>query len=264
MVERLPLEHSGIVTLLDRLAAIGGAEPRLIGLAGAQGSGKSTLARAYARAHPGALAFSLDDFYLTARARAGLAECVHPLLRTRGVPGTHDLALLGRTLDALHHAAPDESTPIPVFDKLADDRLPLGEWRSFAGRPSLILVEGWCLGALPESEAALAEPVNALERERDSDGRWRRYVNAQLAGQYAALFARFGAIAFLRAPGIDQVVLWRQEQQETLLGRALAPAEAEQIAGFVAHFERITRHMIAGGVRADLVADLAPDRSVRG
>jgi D-glycerate 3-kinase len=252
--------------LADLIAAAAGrgegGRPALIGLAGAQGSGKSTLAAAFAAGRPDAAVFSLDDFYLDAAARARLAEMVHPLLGTRGVPGTHDLDLLEATIASLRSAGPDDVTPIPVFDKLGDDRVPRDQWRMFLGRPGVILVEGWCLGATPQDEAELATPVNALEREADGDGRWRRWVNAQLAGPYAAFFARFDAIAFLRAPDMARVVRWRSEQQQGLLARPLSKGEEAEIAGFVAHFERITQHMIAGGVRAELVMELAADRSV--
>jgi len=37
---------------------------------------------------------SLDDFYLGHAARLQLARDIHPLLATRGVPGTHDIAFL--------------------------------------------------------------------------------------------------------------------------------------------------------------------------
>lgn len=237
--------------------------PWLLGLAGAQGSGKSTLAWRFAEARSDVAAFSLDDVYLPAVARAELASAVHPLLATRGVPGTHDLTLLDQTLAALAAANEGDRTQLPAFDKLADDRLPREQWPVFVGRPAIILVEGWCIGATPESPPALAEPLNALERENDADSCWRRYVNDQLAEPYAALFARFDAIAYLRAPSFDCVLDWRCEQQEGLLGRPLEPGERDGIARFVAHFERITRHMIDGGVRADVIADLAPDRSVR-
>ena len=36
---------------------------------------------------------SLDDLYLPKAERLRLARDVHPLLATRGVPGTHDVAL---------------------------------------------------------------------------------------------------------------------------------------------------------------------------
>ena len=58
---------------------------------GAQGSGKSTLARflqLYLEKLYGlsVVILSLDDLYLTRAERIALAEEVHPLLETRGVP----------------------------------------------------------------------------------------------------------------------------------------------------------------------------------
>src|SRR5690348_14070644 len=75
-------------------------EPILVGLAGAQGSGKSTMAPRVAQQLEDAglrtAILALDDFYLTHAERAERARTVHPLLATRGVPGTHDIALLNR------------------------------------------------------------------------------------------------------------------------------------------------------------------------
>ena len=234
----------------------------LIAISGAQGSGKTTLARAVA-ARTGAVHLSLDDVYLTRVERDHLARTVHPLFATRGPPGTHDLALLNRVVDILSGAGPDDRTPLPAFDKLADDRLPPEAWPVFSGRPTAILLDGWCLGAAPQTAAALAEPVNGLERARDPDGRWRRAVNDQLAGPYRALFARFDALLFLRSPAFEVVLDWRCEQEAGLMG--LAPADLPEaararLAGFIGHFERITRSMIAGGVAADVVVDLDRDR----
>ncbi|HRL23495.1 MAG TPA: kinase [Brevundimonas diminuta] len=234
----------------------------LIGIAGAQGSGKTTLARAAAE-RLGAAYLSLDDVYLTGAERQALAREVHPLFAVRGPPGTHDLGLLERTLAALRAAGADSRTPLPAFDKLADDRAPKTDWPVFAGRPSAVLVDGWCLGATPQAEADLAAPVNALEAERDGHGIWRRAANAALAGPYAEAFARFDAVLFLKAPSFDAVLDWRCEQEAGLMGLPpadLPSARRAELALFIQHFERITRHMLAGGVRADLVFQLDADR----
>ena len=74
-------------------------QPLIVGINGCQGSGKSTLAH-YLRTildaghHIGAEVLSIDDFYLSRQQRQHLANTVHPLLFTRGVPGTHDIGLL--------------------------------------------------------------------------------------------------------------------------------------------------------------------------
>lgn len=231
-------------------------------IVGAQGSGKTTLARA-AAVRFGTAQISIDDVYLTRAEREALAGEVHPLLLTRGPPGTHDLGLLGRLIDRLSLAQPDTVTRLPDFDKRGDDRRPETEWREFRGRPAAVLVDAWCLGATPQTEAELAVPVNALEVERDPDGTWRRWVNDQLGGPYAAFADRFDAILFLAAPGFDVVLDWRCEQEADLLGvspEALPADERERLAVFIQHYERITRHMLAGGVRAHVTWPLGADR----
>ena len=58
------------------------------------------------------------------------------------------------------------------------------------------------------------------------------------------------------------VLRWRQEQEAALLGRPLLDTERAGIARFVQHFERITRHMMAGGVRADIIVRQDEERRV--
>lgn len=213
----------------------------IVGIAGAQGSGKTTLlpriaAMLSARGfRPATLA--LDDFYLTKAQRLALATSVHPLLATRGVPGTHDTALLGATLDALLEGS--ASVSVPRFDKVTDDRaLP----REVPPPVDIVLLEGWCIGAGPQPQVALAEPVNALERDEDPDGKWRCWVNEQLSAAYARLFARLDLQIFLRAPDFAVVEHWRAEQEAGLGNAAM---EAGELRRFVAHYERITRAMLA-------------------
>ena len=37
---------------------------------------------------------SIDDFYKTQKERLNLSKKVHPMLATRGVPGTHDVQMM--------------------------------------------------------------------------------------------------------------------------------------------------------------------------
>lgn len=255
-----------LLDLVCDLAAAGAApdRPPLIGIAGAQGSGKTTLARAAADRLGGA-AFSLDDVYLTKAERMALAAQVHPLFAVRGPPGTHDLDLADRTVAALRAADAGSATRLPAFDKLADERAPENAWPVFRGRPAAILIEGWCLGAVGEAPAALAAPVNALERDEDPNAIWRSYADQALSGRYAALFTGFDAIVFLAAPSFDTVLDWRCEQEVGLLGIApgdLPAARRGELARFIQHFERITRHMLAGGVAATVTVRLDARRGV--
>jgi D-glycerate 3-kinase len=236
------------------IAAVHGGKPIVVGLAGAQGSGKSTMAPRLARrlAAEGLRTqiLALDDFYLTRAERTDLARTVHPLLATRGVPGTHDLALLSAALDALLAGRPAE---VPLFDKGTDDR---SGWRELDGAADVILLEGWCIGARPEPQDRLSEPVNALEREEDPDGVWRNWVNHRLATDYAALFAQLAVRIMLRAPSFDVVLAWRTEQERALLFGGMFGAAIKR---FIDHYERITRWMLEDEP-ADLVIDLDPSR----
>ena len=251
MTTRPPLSagfDAGLVeaALHAALASASGRTP-VFAICGLQGSGKSTLAAqvvglAQSRGLRAA-ALSLDDFYLTRAQRLRLADEVHPLLATRGPPGTHDLALALRTLDALRDGAP---VALPRFDKLDDERLAEPRWERTDARLDLALFEGWCLGVPAQDEAELAAPVNALERDEDGDGRWRRWCNATLARDYPALWARFDSLWFLQPPGFEVVSAWRWQQEQVLQADDPArPAmDRAQVERFVQHFERVSRQVL--------------------
>lgn len=237
----------------------------IIGINGAQGSGKSTLCDflrlILEQCHSQRVAvLSIDDLYLTRAERQALAREVHPLLSTRGVPGTHDVELGLATLNRLRAAAASDLTPLPAFDKASDDRRPAEDWPVFRGRPDILLFEGWCVGATPQPEAALRAPVNALERDEDADGRWRSYVNRQLESDYRRLFAELDRLIFLRVPGMDRVLEWRTLQEQKLAattGAGQHLMDATALRRFVMHYERLTRHNLAElPARADVTLHL--------
>lgn len=241
------------VDLLLRHALLRPGEP--FAIAGPQGSGKSTLARhVCARASSlglSAVAVSLDDFYLDLPERRRLARDVHPLLATRGPPGTHDLPLALATLDALVRGEP---VRLPVFDKLADRRLRESHWPR-ADRCDLVVFEGWCLKVPAQAPQALVAPVNALERIEDPAAVWRTWCNAALRDHYPALWSRLPRLLVLEPPGFDVVSGWRWEQECAL--RAARPEatgmDRDGVERFVRLFERVTRHGLAQWPR---IADL--------
>lgn len=246
-----------------------GTAPLVVGICGSQASGKSTLSAQlvsrFAARGVRSATLSIDDLYLTRAERTELARTVHPLLQTRGVPGTHDIAL-GLGVFAAMDAGKD--CPLPRFDKARDDRAPFAEWPSLPPDTRLLIFEGWCVGAVPQAAAALVHPVNPLERDEDADGRWRQHVNAMLGGPYQQLFARLDMLVLLAAPGFGVVRDWRIEQEQGL-ARSSPPGAAglmsvAQIDRFILHYQRLTTHILTEMPgRADLVISLASDRTIR-
>lgn len=235
----------------------------VLGICGAQGSGKTTLVAALAEQLAGAgrrvASLSLDDLYLTRAERQRLAREVHPLFATRGVPGTHDVPLGLETIAALERGEP---ASLPRFDKSRDDRAPKADWPLAPAGTEVLLLEGWCLGARPQTD--VTRPINALEAAEDPDGIWRAYANAALAGDYQRLFARIDSLVLLAAPGWEVVANWR-EQQEAELRKKGGPQvmDADQVARFIQHYERLTRWILEEmPARADLTVRLGPQREV--
>jgi len=238
----------------------------VLGLNGAQGTGKSTLARLLqrllGRVHGvRAAILSLDDLYLSRAQRLERAQTIHPLLATRGVPGTHDVDLGIRVLRCLRDGRP---IALPRFDKAKDERHRVADWPPWEGRCDLVIFEGWCMGARPQRSAELEAPVNELERLEDPTGDWRWYVNRELGRRYQTLFAELDMLLMLRPPGFDEVYAWREEQESRLRAvrggpEVMTPAEVQR---FVMHFERLTRFMWEEmPTRADVVIDLGEDHA---
>ena len=78
-------------------------ETLILGFSGGQGSGKTTVVKILKiilkkffkrKIHVS----SIDDFYKTVEDRNKMSNEIHPLLQTRGVPGTHDINLLKKFL----------------------------------------------------------------------------------------------------------------------------------------------------------------------
>ena len=102
------------------------SNPYFVGLSGGQGTGKTTMSsiitiilRKYFKKK--VFKISIDDFYKTKKERFLISKKIHPLLMTRGVPGTHDINIL---LDFFKKVKKKRFKPIklPKFNKAIDDR----------------------------------------------------------------------------------------------------------------------------------------------
>jgi len=234
-------------------------KPLVVGINGAQGAGKSTLCKflevLMIEHNQRALVVSLDDLYLSRARRLQMAEDEHPLFATRGVPGTHDVALGEAVLDALKEGRP---AVLPRFDKATDDRA--ADVTTIDSKFDVILFEGWCVGAVPQPAGDLREPVNRLEAEEDSDGAWRREVNRRLATDYAELFARIDMLVMLKVENWEAVRANRKRQEDKL-GPGPAVMDDAALDRFLMHYERLTRWQLEEmPARADIVIPIGPDQ----
>lgn len=243
----------------------------ILGLAGSQGSGKSTLASFldfFLRALGlRVMILGIDDLYLSREGRLLLAESVHPLFQTRGVPGTHEVDLAARLFEEAR--AGSRELLWPRFDKACDDRAE--DSHQFEGPVDVLLFEGWCVGCPPLDPASLEAPINELERLEDESGHWRRAIQESLEGSYRRLFDDLDSMIFLQAPSFEAVFKWRQ-LQERKLGQSLGPKNHQnlrllddiQLRRFLQHYERLTRHMLDTlPLSADLVLELGENQRGR-
>lgn len=192
-----------------------------------------------------AACLSLDAVYLSACERAQLAQRVHPLLRSRGPPGSHDLPLALATLAGLQQG---RAMPLPGFDQLADERRPPATWQMApSGLQLLVLVlVGWMLGVGAQPRQALQPPVNTLERQADADGRWRHWCNQRLAEDYPALWQHIHWLCLLQPPHWEVVLRWRIQQEQQLASQQQRTSmSARLVARFLPHLERVGRHAFA-------------------
>ena len=230
------------------------AKTQVIGINGAQGAGKTTFAnllKVVLETGYGmkVVLLSIDDLYFKRSEREKLAQKIHPLLITRGVPGTHDINLGKHVLHKLCNAGPKDITRIPRFNKAIDDQYPESEWDKFVGRPDVILFDGWFMGAIEQPESDLKEPVNKLEEIEDPDAIWRSYVNEQLKTIYKPFFEQLDLLVMLKVPSFDKIYEWRALQEDKLRIRnqgqkKLRIMDNKELERFIAHYERLTRYIL--------------------
>ena len=227
------------------------SQPLIVGIQGSQGSGKSTSADFLkllleVEFDLKVATVSIDDFYLSNSERQILAQDVHPLLQTRGVPGTHHTDLITQQFNNFRLK---KKLTLPQFDKATDDPKPKSEWLSIDKQPDILIFEGWCVGIPPQKEQQLSSPINELEKNEDVNGQWRKFVNDKLAKEYASIYSQLDTLIVLQAPSFDCVFEWRQLQEQKLIDKLTSEGKsttqtlsAEKIKRFIQHYQRLTEH----------------------
>jgi D-glycerate 3-kinase len=223
---------------------------KIIGLTGGQGAGKSTITQILKlilnyKYNLKVVHFSIDDFYKTAEERNKLSKNIHKLFKTRGVPGTHNIKLLKKTLSNL---SKKNFKPflIPCFDKSKDDQLPKSKWQKINYRPQIVIFEGWCVGAKPQKNKDLIKPINVLEKKQDVKLIWRIKVNEELKKDYKKIFDKIDRLIFLKVPNFKCVYKWRllQEKKLQLTSKGKKIMSAIQVRNFIMYYERLTMQML--------------------
>jgi len=245
--------------------------PLLVSINGAQGTGKSTLTSFLQYIIESEFSLrvadlSIDDFYYTRKDREVLSKKVHPLLMTRGVPGTHDIELLENSLGSLIN---QEDCRIPRFDKARDDRVADSNWCQYRQGIDIILFEGWCNHSPFQDDASLIKPVNELEQYEDQHGVWRHYVNDQLKLYHQRIFNQADMVIMLKAESFEKVYEWRKLQEDKLRKNTTSDKNFimndDELKRFIQHYERITRHTLLNLPDiADVTIPVAGDHKFKG
>jgi len=265
IIERIYLPLVDVI--LDHKAQ----SPLFVSINGAQGTGKSTLSTFLthlieAKTECNAVNISLDDFYATRQQREQLAKRTHPLLITRGVPGTHDLDLMTSTLNTLLEG---KTCDIPRFDKAMDDRLDRSRWTACTKPTDIILFEGWCNHSPFQSAEQLNDPVNELEAQEDPEGIWRNYANEQLKLYHQKIFQHADMNLMLKAPDFEQIYEWRSLQEDKLRRNTANSNQTRimsdsELKRFIQHYERISRHTLTHlPATADIMIPVDSDHSIK-
>ena len=237
-------------------------KPLMIGLAGGQGSGKTTISsiltlilQKYFRLN--VFKISIDDFYKTRRDRKKLSSIKHPLLMTRGVPGTHDIDLMLKFFKRIK-LKNFKSLTAPKFNKAIDDRCKKSSWYKIKSKPDVVIFEGWCVGAKAQTNKQLKKPINSLERFYDKRSEWRLHVNNQLKTKYKKLFEQLDGLLYLKAKNFKMLKNWRLKQErklwvQTKNKKNLKIMSSDDIINFMQTYQRITQQMFKDALKSSSI-----------
>ena len=225
-------------------------ETKIIGLSGGQGAGKSTITGILKlilkkKYDLNLCVFSIDDFYKTKNDRLIMSKKKHPLFITRGVPGTHDITLLNKTIRKLKQKK-FRTVLIPKFDKSKDDRFSKSKWQKIKIKPDIIIFEGWCVGTTHQNNIELKKPLNLIEKKYDKNLKWRKIVNNLIKKRYKNLFNKIDKLVYLKVPHFNYIIKWRwiQEQKMKLTSKSKKTMSKTQVKEFIMFYERLTKHMM--------------------
>ncbi len=189
------------------------------------------------------LNLSIDDFYLDKNERINLAAKIHPLLKTRGVPGTHDIKKLKSIIQQFQNSQYPISTPL--FNKLTDRKKKILKKHN---KCDLLILEGWCAGCPRIPLNYLYKDINSIEKKYDKHKKWRKYYNNKLKTTYADVFNLFDYKIFFKSSSFSNVLSWRIKQEKNQIkiskNKKNQGMSESEIKVFIKHYEKITKYML--------------------
>ena len=227
-------------------------KPYFVGLAGGQGTGKTTISSLiriilikYFKLN--VFRISIDDFYKTRKERISLSKRVHPMLLTRGVPGTHDINMMLNFFRKVK-SKNFKRLKLPTFNKAIDDRFNKKKWYDLKNKPDVIIFEGWCVGARSENNNTLKKTINSMENTKDQKQIWRKYVNQQLKSKYKKLYSQLNCLIYLKAKNFSLLQKWRLKQERKLWLNSKRKSNSKimsksDVLNFMQTYQRITQNM---------------------
>tara|TARA_Y100001970_G_C14201745_1_gene841508 strand:+ start:208 stop:1134 length:927 start_codon:yes stop_codon:yes gene_type:complete len=248
-------------------------KPFIVGLGGGQGAGKTTITsiisivlKKYFKLS--VFKISIDDFYKTRKERFLLSKKLHPLLMTRGVPGTHDINFI---LDFFKKVKDNKfkSLRLPKFNKAIDDRCKKKLWYSIKKRPDVIIFEGWCVGARAEKNNTLKKAINSLEKIDDIKLIWRKFVNQQLKSKYKKLYNQLNCLLYLKVNKFSLLQKWRlkQERKLWLKNKKMSNNKImskKEVSRFMQTYQRVTKNMLKGAPKyASIIFNLNSNQQIK-
>ena len=247
--------------------------PFIVGLGGGQGTGKTTITsiisiilKKYFKLN--VFKISIDDFYKTRKERFLLSKKLHPLLMSRGVPGTHDINIM---LDFFKKVKKSKfkSLRLPKFNKAIDDRCKKKLWYLIKKRPDVIIFEGWCVGARAEKNNTLKKAINSLEKIDDLKLLWRKFVNQQLKSKYKKLYNHLNCLLYLKVKNFSLLQRWRlkQEKKLWLKNKKLSNNKImskKEVIRFMQTYQRVTQNMLKGAPKyASIILNLNSNHQIK-
>lgn len=260
---------------LQKRETTGDKTPLFILISGPQGSGKSyTAALVYKYLFEkygetrNIASMSIDDFYLTHDDQLKLSKTFpdNQLLQGRGLPGTHDIPLLARFIEALSKGHKSKIS-LPTYDKSKfNGEGGRGDAQKEINLPlDIVVMEGWFLGFKP-----ILEPYSHPVLQTTSD---MVQVNANLLLYSDLLWdnPKLHSLGIVfDADKIDNVYTWRLQQEHALkasTGHGMTDEEVKKfidryIPSYQLYYENLVHGENLGSV-ATLTLGIDLDRNMK-